>query len=122
MLQAMHRLSLCGLFSYRFLFLDKFHGFIGITHRYFNDITTFRQIGDIYGGFFRNFNQFACQIIYGNGRIFVDTVYIKYSGLVVERYRLYAFFVYAYNRSECYVISMVAVYGSYLVNIVTNLV
>ena len=85
-------------------------------------ITTFRQIGDIYGGFFRNFNQFACQIIYGNGRVFVDTVYIKYSGLVVERYRLYAFFVYAYNRSECYVISMVAVYGSYFVDIVADLV
>ena len=63
--------------SYRFLFLDKFHGFVCITHRYFNDITTFRQIGDIYGGFFRNFNNLLCQIIYGNGRVFVDTVYIK---------------------------------------------
>lgn len=37
-------------FSYRFLFLDKFHGFVCITHRYFNDITTFRQIGYIYRG------------------------------------------------------------------------
>ena len=48
-------------FSYRFLFLDKFHGFVCITHRYFNDITTFRQIGYIYRGFFCNFNQFTSQ-------------------------------------------------------------
>ena len=96
-------------FSYRFLFLDKFHGFVCITHRYFNDITTFRQIGYIYRGFFCNLNQFASQIIYGYGSICGDTAYIKYSGLVVEWFRLYAFFVYAYNRSECYVISMDAV-------------
>ena len=109
-------------FSYRFLFLDKFHGFVCITHRYFNDITAFRQIGYIYRGFFCNFNQFACQIIYGNGSICVDTVYIKYSVLVVERSGLYVSFVYAYNRPDCYGISRVAVYGSYFVNIVTNLV